>query len=145
MSKNTSTVVAKTLFSVDGRGEPMKRAFRVAKSAATRYGKATGWIRLASVLSMDADRSQDGTKYVLACREVNDGTKIQFSCSCPDYIYRKQQTGSLCKHQVSFLTQTPVRGFERWYYRAGLAFLQALANPNRDGGEEEFVIDEQTK
>ncbi len=120
----------KTSYTIDSRSESAKRAVDAAKAASTKQGLSTGgWIRLARVLSFDDDRRQDGTKYVLSCRKIHDGTKVQMGCGCPDWVYRKSNTNELCKHLVSFMTKEKISPFESWVYRAGKAFLNSTDLP----------------
>jgi len=122
-------------YSINGRSPEAKRAFNAAEKASTTFGKATKWVRLARVLSFDDDRAQDKTTYVIACRKVFDGTKVQLACGCPDWIYRRQQQDQLCKHQVAFLTRAAISPFEAWRYRAGDAFLASMHGELAEGEE----------
>lgn len=103
--------------------ETQYAAFEAADAASTAYGRSKGgFVRLARVTS-----SVGTTPYVVSVRRLNDGT-IQFGCNCPNWIYRRQSSGTLCKHQRSVLTGGENhRGHNRvWYYRAGQAFLEVI-------------------
>lgn len=65
--------------------------------------------------------------YVIAVRKLKDG-RIQFTCGCPHWRYRCQSSGTLCKHQMAFLTGgfTPKGRIDIKYTSAGDAFLDAL-------------------
>lgn len=119
-------------YSIDLLSSGAKLAYESALKTSTKFGQETGWIRLARMLSMDDNRSQDGTTYIISCRKVHGGEKMQFGCGCPDWVYRKQHTGDLCKHQVAFLTQPVRRSFEMWYYAAGKAFLNSTSQGKTD-------------
>jgi hypothetical protein len=132
-------------YSIDGRSEPAKRAFDAAKAASTKLGLSTGgWVRLARVLSFDDNRSADGTTYILSCRKIHDGTKVQMGCGCPDWVYRKSHTNELCKHLVAFMTKAEMSPFETWNYRAGRAFLESMHAPELAEGEERLMLQYET-
>lgn len=96
-------------------------AFEAADATSTDYGrKRGGYVRLARVTGSEKP-------YVIAARRMEDGN-VQFTCSCPNWIYRRQSSGTLCKHQESLLTGGDNhRGHNRvWPYKAGEAWTAAL-------------------
>lgn len=98
-------------------------ALEVADSCATAAGRSRGgWIRLAKCQGSAAE------PYVIAARPVRTDRKVQFSCSCPDYIHRKSKIpGACCKHMSRFFAESATKPGEFWFYRAGVSFVAAVA------------------
>lgn len=88
----------------------------------TTYGS---WVRLASVASMSG-----GESYHVALRKLKTG-ECQFGCSCKDWIFRRQKTGEMCKHQMAYVAGGATNGTDSgkvkvWYSKAGTAALAAF-------------------
>jgi hypothetical protein len=97
-------------------------ALEVADSCATDAGRSKGgWIRLARV------QGSAESPYVIAVRRVSTDRKVQFSCSCPDFLYRKQKIpGALFKHQQRFFNECATKPGQFWFYKAGHAFTLSV-------------------
>lgn len=112
-------------------GELMHVAFEAADAVSSERGRSRGgYIRLGRVAGSAAE------PYVIAVRMLKSG-KVQFGCGCPDWKFRRQSNGTLCKHQQAVLTGGMSRkGSHRvWYYKAGVAFVEQLgvsADPSDD-------------
>jgi hypothetical protein len=105
----------------------MERARLSAEKASTPAGRSRGgWVRLARV---ESRTGREVEPYVIAIRAIaSDRSPVQFGCSCPDWVYRKQKTGESCKHQREFLSHvggsSPRIGL--WLYKAGAAFTASI-------------------
>lgn len=98
-------------------------AFEVADSVATSSGRsAGGWVRLAKCQGSAEE------PYVIAVRAVQTERKIQFSCSCGDFKFRKSKIpGACCKHMSRFFQESSNVPQQFWFYKAGQAFVLAVA------------------
>jgi len=98
-------------------------ALEVADANATQAGRSKGgWIRLAKCQGSAAE------PYVIAARPVSTDRQVQFSCSCPDYLYRKSKIpGACCKHMSRFFAESATKPGEFWFYKAGVSFVAAVA------------------
>lgn len=115
--------------------ETQYAAFEAANAVSTQYGRSRGgYIRLARVAGSGAE------PYVIAVRRLKNGT-IQFGCGCPNWIYKRQSSGTLCKHQESVLTGgLNHKGKAKvWYYKAGGAFVEVLGLEVPTDAEETFA------
>jgi hypothetical protein len=102
--------------------EILTPAYAAADEAASEQGRSKGgWIRLCKVQGSSAD------PYVVAIRKVGTPGGFQFGCGCKDWIYRRQKTGQLCKHQRAYLAEAVENPGKFWMYRAGVAFAQTVA------------------
>lgn len=102
--------------------EILHPAYAAADAAATPEGRSRGgWVRLCKVQGSAAD------PYVVAIRKVKTERQFQFGCGCPDWMYRRQKTGQLCKHQRAYLMDAISNPSAFWMYKAGVAFAQAVA------------------
>lgn len=98
----------------------LSKGWEVAHAASTEAGRSPGgWIRLARVKGLEEE------PYVIAIRPAGKG--FQFGCSCKDWIYRRRHTRTMCKHQRQFLTLAVSEPRRFWFYRAGHAFVSAVA------------------
>jgi hypothetical protein len=116
--------------------ETQYAAFEAANAVSTQYGRSRGgYIRLARVSA-----SGGGTPYVIATRRLKNGT-IQFSCGCANWKFKRQSSGTLCKHQESVLTggENHKGKAQVWYYKAGGAFVEVLGHEVEADAEEVFA------
>jgi len=98
----------------------LKAAFEAADTCATTAGRSKGgWVRLAKVQGSAA------APYVIAIRPVSTERQYQFSCGCPDYLYRKSKVpGACCKHMQRFFQESTTTPGSFWFYKAGKAFVE---------------------
>lgn len=119
---STATKIV-TKVEIDSLGlEILSPAFAAADEAATPEGRSRGgWVRLCKVQGSAAD------PYVVAIRKVKTERQFQFGCGCKDWIFRRQKSGQLCKHQRAFLMDAIQHPGKFWMYKAGVAFAQTVA------------------
>ena len=121
MSKTATKIITKV--EIDSLGlEILTPAFEAADAIASEDARSKGgWVRLCKV------QGSAKSPYVVAIRKVKTERVFQFGCGCKDWIFRRQKTGQLCKHQRAFLMDAIENPGKFWMYKSGVAFAQAVA------------------